>query len=200
MLDFGLARPPGDPCLTEPGHVIGTPAYMAPERVEGKVADERADIYALGLILVEMATGHSSRFPKDLPPALERVIKRCLETDPDERWQSARDLQWELESIAQTPPEALSGAASKVPAWVVALAAITILALVVFALLRFGQRPALPPLVRMNILLPEKSLRPVSCGFSGWALDRRGSGQGRETADLDSRSRCTGTGSAGWNR
>jgi eukaryotic-like serine/threonine-protein kinase len=157
VLDFGLARSPGDPFLTEPGHVIGTPAYMAPERVEGKEADERADIYALGLILVEMATGRSSRFPKDLPPALERVIKRCLETDPDERWQSARDLQWELESIAQTPPEALPGSASKLPAWGLALATIAGIALVVFALLRFGQRPA-PPLARMNILLPEKSL------------------------------------------
>ncbi len=103
VLDFGLARSPGDPTLTEPGHVIGTPAYMAPERAEGKEADERADIYALGLILVEMATGQFSRFPKDLPPALDRVIRRCLETDPDDRWQSARDLQWELESIAQTP-------------------------------------------------------------------------------------------------
>ena len=162
VLDFGLARSPGDPFLTEPGHVIGTPAYMAPERVEGKEADERADIYALGLILVEMATGHSSRFPpgisNDLPPALDRVIRRCLETDPDERWQSARDLQWELESIAQTPAEALPGAASKLPAWGLALATIAGIALVVFALLRIGQRPALPPLVRMNILLPEKSL------------------------------------------
>ena len=103
VLDFGLARSPGDPTLTQPGHLIGTPAYMAPERTEGKEADERADIYALGLILAEMATGRFSKFPKDLPPALERVIRRCLETDPDERWQSARDLQWELESIAQTP-------------------------------------------------------------------------------------------------
>jgi eukaryotic-like serine/threonine-protein kinase len=168
VLDFGLARSPGDPTLTEPGHVIGTPAYMAPERAEGKEADERADIYALGLILVEMATGQFSRFPKDLPPALERVIRRCLETDPDERWQSARDLQWELEAIAQTPPEALpgsrSGSQSKFPAWGLALAAIAGVALLVFALLRFGQHPA-PPLARMNILLPEKS-RALSLAVS----------------------------------
>ena len=162
VLDFGLARSPGDTSLTEPGHVIGTPAYMAPERAEGKEADERADIYALGLILVEMATGQFSRLPKDLPPALDRVIRRCLETDPDERWQSARDLQWELESIAQAPPEALpgsrSGPQSKFLAWGLALAAIAGIALGVFALLRFGQRSAPPPLARMNILLPEKSL------------------------------------------
>jgi eukaryotic-like serine/threonine-protein kinase len=158
VLDFGLARSPGDSSLTEPGRIIGTPAYMAPERAEGKEADERADIYALGLILAEMATGRSSRFPTDLPPALDRVIRRCLETDPDERWQSARDLQWELESIAQAPPEAWRASKSKFPAWalagVVTLAAI---ALAVFSLLRFAQRPAAPPLARMNILLPEKS-------------------------------------------
>jgi eukaryotic-like serine/threonine-protein kinase len=169
VLDFGLARSPRDPALTEPGHVIGTPAYMAPERAEGKEADERADIYALGLILVEMATGQFSRFPKDLPPALERVIRRCLETDPDERWLSARDLQWELESIAQTPPEALSGSQcgsqSRFPAWGLAVAAIAGIALVVFALLRFSQRPAPPPQARMNILLPEKS-RALSLAVS----------------------------------
>ncbi len=153
-----MARSPSDPALTEPGHVIGTPAYMAPERAEGKEADERADIYVLGLILVEMATGQFSRFPKDLPPALERVIRRRLETDPDDRWQSARDLQWELESIGQTPPAALPGSQSKFPAWGLAVAAIAGIALVVFALLRFGQRPVPPPLARMNVLLPEKSL------------------------------------------
>ncbi len=131
---------------------------MAPERAEGKEADERADIYALGLILAEMATGRSSRFPTDLPPALDRVIRRCLETDPDERWQSARDLQWELESIAQAQSEALSGSRSKFPAWALAgIVTLAAIALVVFALLRFGQRPAPPPLARMNILLPEKS-------------------------------------------
>ncbi len=169
VLDFGLARSPGDPTLTEPGRVIGTPAYMAPERAEGKEADERADIYALGLILAKMATGRLSRFPADLPPALDRVIRRCLETDPDERWQSARDLQWELESIAQAPPEALpgsrSGSRSKFPAWALALATIAGIALVVFALLRFAQRPAPPPLARMNILLPEKS-RALSLAVS----------------------------------
>ena len=108
VLDFGLARSPGDPTLTEPGRVIGSPAYMAPERAEGKEAEERADIYALGLILAQMATGRFSRFPTDLPPVLDRVIRRCLETDPDERWQSARDLQWEMESIAQAPAASAS--------------------------------------------------------------------------------------------
>lgn len=88
VLDFGLAKSVIDPGLTATGRVMGTPAYMAPERLEGKESDARADIYALGLILAEMA-------------ALERMVKRCVEADPDDRWQCARDLQWELESTTE---------------------------------------------------------------------------------------------------
>lgn len=164
VLDFGLARSPGGSGITQSGHVIGTPAYMAPERAEGKEADERADIYALGLILAEMATGRYSRFPQHLPPALDRVVKRCLENDPDERWQSARDLQWELESIAQAPP-ADSPSRFTFPVWLYGLAAISIIALAVFAVLFFRRPPAPTPLARVNILLPEKS-RALSLAVS----------------------------------
>ena len=155
MLDFGLARSPGDPTLTEPGRVIGSPAYMAPERAEGKEADERADIYALGLILAQMATGRFSRFPTDLPPALDRVIRRCLETDPDERWQSARDLQWELESIAQAPAASASSPRNALAAG--ALGAAVLLSSVI-AFLYFRGQSAPQPVTRVNVLLPEKSL------------------------------------------
>ncbi len=155
VLDFGLARSPGDPALTQTGLVIGTPAYMSPERTEGKEADERADIYALGLILAEMATGRLSKLPTGLPPALERVIRRCLEADPGERWQSASDLQWELESLAQTPP--LPSSRPKFPMWALALGGIAAIILMAFVVLRFGQRSSPHPLARMNILLPEKS-------------------------------------------
>ena len=164
VLDFGLARSPGDPMLTEPGNVIGTPAYMAPERAEGKEADERADIYALGLMLAEMATGRLSKFPEDLPPELARVIRRCLEADPDDRWQSARDLQWELESIAQAPATA-SSSPFFFPVWFLVLAAIPVTALAVFALSWLRRTPAPAPLARVNILLPEKS-RALSLAVS----------------------------------
>lgn len=165
VLDFGLARLPGDPTLTQPGKVIGTPAYMSPERSEGKEVDGRADIYALGLILVEMAAGRYSKFPKNLPPTLDRVIRRCLETDPDDRWQSARDLEWELKSIAETPAATLPGSQSRFPMWTLALASVAVIALAVFAVLRFGGHTAPPQMARMNVLLPEKS-RALSLAVS----------------------------------
>jgi Tol biopolymer transport system component/predicted Ser/Thr protein kinase len=98
VLDFGLAKVTDGEPLTETQAVMGTPAYMAPEQHEGKAADGRADIYALGLVLHEMATGRRSPPPDgiqstpNLPPQLTALIARCLAVDPEDRWQSARDL------------------------------------------------------------------------------------------------------------
>jgi Tol biopolymer transport system component len=108
------AKPP----LTEAGAVIGTFQYMAPEQLEGEEADGRADIWALGCLLYEMATGRPpfagksqasliSSIMRDAPvpvgerqplapPSLEHVISRCLEKDREDRWQSAHDVAEEL--------------------------------------------------------------------------------------------------------
>jgi eukaryotic-like serine/threonine-protein kinase len=154
VLDFGLAKSAVDPSLTDAGGVMGTPAYMAPERLDGKVADSRSDIYAFGLILAEMTTGKRSKSPENLPPALNDVVNRCLEADPDERWQCARDLKWELESIAHAPAAAphlrnalLAGALG---------AAALLLSVITF--LHFRGRSASQPVTQVNVLLPEKSL------------------------------------------
>jgi Tol biopolymer transport system component len=100
--------------LTDQGTVLGTLPYMAPEQVEGRPADARTDTFALGVVLYEMITGSSpfqgtsqaslaaailtheplpisSRLPA-APASLDRVVERCLAKDPDERWQSAKDL------------------------------------------------------------------------------------------------------------
>ena len=100
-LDFGLAKCPEDANLTGSHVVLGTPAYMAPEQREGRECDARTDIYALGLILHEMATGKrrlqgENPSLEQLPEKFSHVIERCLAQDPEARWQSAVDVRSEL--------------------------------------------------------------------------------------------------------
>jgi len=154
VLDFGIAKSAVDPDVNANIGMLGTPAYMAPEQLEGKEADARTDIYSLGLVLSEMLTGKRSDHPEDLPPALDRVIKRCLETDPDDRWQSARDLKWELESSAQAPAAVSSRFRNTLLAGALVLATLLLAAL---AFLHFAAEFPSQQVVRMNVLLPEKS-------------------------------------------
>jgi Tol biopolymer transport system component len=155
VMDFGLAKSAVDPSFTAPGAVMGTPAYLPPERLEGKEADARSDIYALGLLLSEMITGRRSSTPESLPPALGRVIDRCLQVDPDERWQSARDLKWELEAVSLAPT-----ASPLRPryAFFAGSLALSVLLLAALSFLYFRRQSAPQIMTRVNILLPEKSL------------------------------------------
>jgi eukaryotic-like serine/threonine-protein kinase len=126
--DFGLAKSLGEGAAmtTRTGEILGTPRYMSPEQVEGKPADHRSDIYSQGLIVYEMVTGkvpfegdsalqvmyqrvtQKPRSPKeldpDLPDYLVRIILRCLERDPEQRYQQARDVLEDLESEVAPPP------------------------------------------------------------------------------------------------
>ena len=108
IMDFGIARSLLGKGLTGEGAIIGTPEYMSPEQVEGKEADQRADIYALGVILFEMLVGsppfsiankhktEPSPVPKKLlpqiPEGLNKLILRCLEKDRANRYQTAEEL------------------------------------------------------------------------------------------------------------
>jgi eukaryotic-like serine/threonine-protein kinase len=116
------AAPTASPNITASGTIIGTIRYMAPEQLEGLEADARTDIFAFGVVLYEMVTGrkafegrsHASLIAAILehqpppmstavplsPRALERTVKRCLDKDPDARWQAASDLAFELRWIA----------------------------------------------------------------------------------------------------
>jgi Tol biopolymer transport system component len=150
LMDFGLAKasspaPLPDVLsemtaeqakLTVEGTIVGTFQYMAPEQLEGKEADARTDIFALGEVIYEMATGKPAFAGKSrasliaailssepqpmavlqpmMPPMLERVVKKCLAKDPDERWQSANDLASELNWIAEASSQATE--AGRLPA------------------------------------------------------------------------------------
>src|SRR6266704_6972565 len=115
--------PTADDPLTAKGTIVGTLQYMAPEQLEGKEVDARTDIFAFGAVVYEMATrkrafeGKSqasliaailqidppsmSSLQPMTPPALDRVVKKCLRKERDDRWQSARDVTDELKWIAQ---------------------------------------------------------------------------------------------------
>lgn len=139
LMDFGLAKattadaapssslsntfsgPSADRPLTAQGMVVGTFQYMAPEQVEGKEADARSDIFGLGAVLYEMATGQRAFTGKSQagiaaailasepppissiqpmsPPALDQVVRTCLAKDPEERWQAVHDVKVQLQRM-----------------------------------------------------------------------------------------------------
>ena len=162
VLDFGLAKSQQDQTMTATRVVMGTPAYMAPEQMEGKEADARTDIYALGLILYEMATGTRAvqgQIPpmEKLPPQLGHLIERCLATDPDDRWQSVADLKSELEWAGKSQPQAQP----RRPAWLwpaFGAAGLLLLGFLSFVRLQNPEKPAIAQPVRFEVGPPEAGL------------------------------------------
>ncbi len=138
ILDFGLAKQANQPLeratplpqnetRTLPGIAMGTPGYMSPEQVRGEPADARSDLFSFGAILYEMASGRRAfqgdssiavmnailklepiDLPPDVPAALDRIIRRCLEKEPARRFQSASDLGFSLETTLAAPSGAVS--------------------------------------------------------------------------------------------
>jgi dipeptidyl aminopeptidase/acylaminoacyl peptidase/predicted Ser/Thr protein kinase len=101
ILDFGIAKTSNpQETATQPGLAIGTPAYMAPEQWKGS-ADHRTDIYALGCVLYEMAAGELPSEKPLQPARLEWIVRGCLAPEPDDRWQSARDVGRLLKTVTE---------------------------------------------------------------------------------------------------
>jgi Tol biopolymer transport system component len=180
VLDFGLAKSGSKQApteqtltaaLTTEGSVLGTPQYMAPEQFEGKEADTRSDIWAFGAVLYEMVTGEKafqgksysslvgailSADPRPMlvkpftPPALERLVRRCLAKDPEDRWQSMRDVVLDL----RMPPQE-AAMPVRMSRWPWAVAAVCLVAAVLGwgAWMRRSSEPVLP--VALTVDSPE---------------------------------------------
>src|SRR5690606_24433762 len=138
LADFGIARAgDGETELTRTGMSLGTPSYMSPEQIDGRIVDGRSDLYSLGLVGYEMLTGRKpwqgetlysviykqkherlpavSRLRSDVPPGLVRLIERCLHKEPEQRWASADEFLTALRGAAASPAETAAGAPAAPP-------------------------------------------------------------------------------------
>ncbi len=196
LLDFGLAKSNAPPAVTktsgsmsdftmqtvqtlqtEPGVVMGTAPYMAPEQVRGEPVDHRADIFSFGAVLyemlsgkrafagdtaVEIMTGILKTEPAELDldqlkisPALDRIVRHCLEKKPADRFQSARDLTFALGALSGSESASALRAQTvkrhRVPLWTLLVAGAAVLALAVVALHFWLQKPQA---ARMEFAIP----------------------------------------------
>jgi len=198
LLDFGLARtgmaaaaagataaPTETAPLTARGSILGTFQYMAPEQLDGKEADARTDIFALGVVLYEMVTGRRAFEGKSYasliaailekepppistvqpvsPPALDLVVRSCMAKDPDARFQSAHDLALQLRWIAEGGLSAATPAAARARratrervAWTVAVAGVLAATGLAYFALRRPAGDAVP--VRFSVSPPKEAV------------------------------------------
>jgi serine/threonine protein kinase/tetratricopeptide (TPR) repeat protein len=174
ILDFGLARTTGEPresvtdLKTAPGTVMGTLGYMSPEQLRGESVDVTTDIFALGCVLYEMIGGRSPfvrstatetsaavlrdeppELPSTAPPALGRIIRRCLQKNRNERYHSAHDLALDLRSLLRSP-----ATSRRKPLLFVVIAVATAAAIALALMLT--RKPPAPPgrVIRSILVLP----------------------------------------------
>jgi tetratricopeptide (TPR) repeat protein len=203
ILDFGLAKSVGETDvtgITMCGDVVGTPRYMAPEQVEGKTVDHRADIYATGLILYETITGNvpfqsdstvqlmykhvheQPRSPKALNPEIPdwfaRVILKCLEKDPDLRYQSAASLLNDIDTATAPKRSLIQRAAASIATprpsgtkrkrrWPFAVAGLILVLAVLGIFLRQKFAPAYPAGKLVSVLVADFDNKTGDAIFDG---------------------------------
>jgi WD40 repeat protein len=199
VLDFGLAKMERAQGVgiaeetvtqspTREGTLLGTLQYMAPEQLQAKEVDGRADIFSFGCVLYEMLTGKRAFDGRNAasiiaavmerpapsvaevaPAALDRVLKRCLEKDPDDRWQSARDLRWALENVSATGARTSPAETGTSPGRWLWRAAFAVLLLAFFSMsvVHFREAPpASPEPIRLQMPLPEDSMAAAAFALS----------------------------------
>ncbi len=179
--------PTTPPNLTAHGAILGTFQYMAPEQLEGKDADARTDIFAFGAVLYEMVTGNkafagssqasliSAIMSSEPPPvstvqpvapaSLDRLIRACLAKDPEERWQSMRDIARELRWLQTLPSDVISDRVvtrSRLRREVVAWTLVALFAVTLIGALAYLFRPLAPAsVVRFTISVPQDRLQTI---------------------------------------
>jgi serine/threonine protein kinase/Tol biopolymer transport system component len=217
LLDFGLAKlrmaetpvpvavtaiPTDVRNLTVAGTVLGTLQYMAPEQLEGKEADARSDIFALGVTMYEMVTGEkafqgktqvslmAAILEQDPPPitsrqpiapaALDTIVAGCLAKDPEERWQSARDVVKQLTAVKDRPaaPSASDSSDIRTPrrerlVWAAVSAALLLTATVLGVMVASRPEPV-APLVRFEVPPPAGGLFPGANNVPRFAVSPDG--------------------------
>ena len=162
-LDVEALRPGGttpEEALTKDGSVLGTAAYMSPEQVRGKPTDARSDVFSLGAVLYEMVSGRRTfagetaaetmtailkTDPQALtgvPTGVEAVVRRCLEKEPAERFQSARDVGFALSAVATVTGASAASRAPERPAWLWRLVAGLLIAAMLAGAWALGLRNA----------------------------------------------------------
>jgi len=191
ILDFGLAKalePESTPpttadsptmtlAMTRAGFVLGTAAYMSPEQARGLAADKRADIWAFGLVLYEMLTGHVTfggetiadtlasvlktspdfnALPAETPPSIRRLLHRCLERDRKKRLHDIADARLELDAANESTPQASAPSRSSTNWLPWAIAGASAIGALALAVLLFRQ-PTTPEAqaARFDLLPPE---------------------------------------------
>lgn len=179
---------------TDPGTVLGTVAYMSPEQVRGEAVDARTDIFAFGAVLYEMLSGRQAfhketaaetmtsilkedapeltQIRTDLPLALDAVVRHCLERNPAERFQSARDLAFSLQAVGHSTSSASVASGPTVTsarsrrerfAWLIAAVSVA-LAAVIGLTSRGSQAAAASPIVRFQVAAADKTSFATSIG------------------------------------
>jgi len=206
ILDFGIAKlkaqadddaRPTVKTETAPGTVVGTASYMSPEQVRGESVDHRSDLFSLGVVLHEMLTGRAAftrdtgadtmaailkeepavPISTDLPPALARIVSRCLEKSRETRFQSARDLAFALDVLTGTNTAATAASVER-PRWIRGrampwLAAGICAAGLALAVMRWApwQHPSAPAALRVSVELgADASLAALNAQFGDAAI------------------------------